>query len=330
MDSGGTSKSATALFQSLHGSTFSSLPKGKGVIEIDSHMDPIDAANTLWEHNVLGVPVWDDEKKKYCGVFDLRDILSAVIVTSRALHHEGMVDPYSAVMAESLKEVHAIQEGGVHVTLKYLASRNPIHSVGPDTGLGKLCQLLSDKQCRRVLICEKEGTRCVGLVSRSTIVKYMSEHVSGLDEKLQDAGLDYRKQVLSVSDESTAFDAFKLMDAKGLYGMAVVDDDGKLLSCISARDIKIAALDKGNTPMDMDVISYISEVRMSSPPKDGKDRHPFCHVRESESIGHVLKMLVKTGYHRVFVVDTDKHPIGVISVADILRFAVEKSEKVVA
>jgi len=39
-------------------------------------------------------------------------------------------------------------------------------------------------------------------------------------------------------------------------------------------------------------------------------------------IGHVINLLAKTGYHRVFVVDKDIKPVGVISVADIVKFAI--------
>jgi CBS-domain-containing membrane protein len=39
---------------------------------------------------------------------------------------------------------------------------------------------------------------------------------------------------------------------------------------------------------------------------------------------HVLGLLAKTGYHSVFVVDAEQKSVGVISVADIVKFAIGK------
>mmetsp|Transcript_23291 Transcript_23291/g.48436 ORF Transcript_23291/g.48436 Transcript_23291/m.48436 type:complete len:107 (-) Transcript_23291:347-667(-) len=105
-----------------------------------------------------------------------------------------------------------------------------------------------------------------------------------------------------------------------MSGIAVVDEDGMLVGNTSARDIKFAALDEGRTAMDTDILSYLASVRQATPQK--KERYPSCHVHEDSTIGHVINLLAKTGYHRVFVVDKDIKPVGVISVADIVKFAI--------
>ena len=74
--------------------------------------------------------------------------------------------------------------------------------------------------------------------------------------------------------------------------------------------------------MDMDIISYLAQVRQSQIRKN--ERFPSCHVYEDATVGHVVGLLAKTGYHRVFVVDAEKKPIGVVSFADVLRWMLEK------
>jgi CBS domain-containing protein len=39
-------------------------------------------------------------------------------------------------------------------------------------------------------------------------------------------------------------------------------------------------------------------------------------------LGNVVNLLAKTGFHRVFVVDEDMKPVGVISFTDIIQFFV--------
>ena len=82
------SKSATALCTVLSNTTAADLKAGSttadhGVIELSSKIKPTDAAKTLWKHNILGAPVWDDEKKEYTGFFDQRDTVSSVVAASK-------------------------------------------------------------------------------------------------------------------------------------------------------------------------------------------------------------------------------------------------------
>lgn len=66
------------------------------------------------------------------------------------------------------------------------------------------------------------------------------------------------------------------------------------------------------------VMSYLSAVRQEDPTKEAK--YPSSHVKESSTLGHAIKLLAKTGYHRVFVVDPELKPVGVVSVTDVVDF----------
>lgn len=323
------SKSATALYSALQKHNVSSLAlkKIEDVVEIDSKMKPIDAADVLYENNILGAPVWNEKTHKYVGFFDMRDFLSAVIAASAI---KGDTGEYNTTMVREMDE-KSKQDKKMEVpcTLTYLASRNPVFSCKPDASLEEICKLLSAPLCRRVLICKEKGARSTNMISRSAIMKFLSEHVprQELRETLDEAGLSYRKEVVQVQDTVPARKAFELIDSKGIYALAVVDEEGTLLANTSATDIKLAAMDKGRAAMDLDILSYLAAVRQAAPAQGGNERHPASHVHTDSTVGHVLNLLVKTGYHRVFVVDEELRPIGVISQQDILRFIVEKNEK---
>jgi len=143
-----------------------------------------------------------------------------------------------------------------------------------------------------------------------------------MDEKMTDAGLPFRKDVVKVADDESAATAFELLDSTRLSGIAVVDEDGKLIGNTSARDIKNAVMDAGRTGMDMNILSYLAKVRQSQVVKN--DKYPSCHVHDDATVGHVVNLLAKTGFHRVFVVDDDMKPVGVVSVADIIKFFTKK------
>mmetsp|Transcript_33227 Transcript_33227/g.61191 ORF Transcript_33227/g.61191 Transcript_33227/m.61191 type:complete len:349 (-) Transcript_33227:170-1216(-) len=313
----------------------------KKVVELNSNDETIEAAKTLWEHNILGAPVWDESKGKYVGFFDMRDILSAVIsVMTEAGAEEGggggekgalfskynerMVRELSALGGDEAKNAKC-EEGKDIPHVSYLAARNPFVHVGPDSTLEEMCRALAERKCHRVPILNGDGGgKCQGIVSQSALVKFLSKNVDkdDLQETLDEAGLPYRKDVVSVLEDASATDAFRLLDSHRLSGIAVIDEEGKLVGNTSARDIKLAALDEGRTSLkDTDILSYLARVRQSTASK--KERYPSCHVHAKDStVGHVVHLLAKTGYHRVFVVDEDIKPVGVISVADILKFAI--------
>ena len=83
---------------------------------------------------------------------------------------------------------------------------------------------------------------------------------------------------------------------------------------------------KQNTnAFDLDILSFLAGVRQEDSANTGKKaKYPACNVRESSTVGHVLSLLAKTGYHRVFVTNTYMEPVGVISELDILRFRLGK------
>lgn len=296
------------------------------IIEIDSTLSPMEAASTLWEYSILGAPVWDAAKGEYIGFFDMRDILSAVTASARKYvkrgddDGSGSVDEYQAVMGQ---ELGSMSVGGGIVTLSYLAARNPFVPCSPDTSLADVCRILVTKRCHRVVIspAAEVGSRCTSIVSQSALVKFLSSHVESkhLKQTLDEAGLNYRKEVVSIVDTATAYDAFDMLDSHRLSGIAVVDEDGELVGNTSARDIKLAAQNRADIAMDMDILSYLAALRQSIPEKN--ERYPNCHVHDDATVAHVVNLLAKTGYHRVFVVGKDQKPVGVISVSDVISFA---------
>jgi CBS domain-containing protein len=308
-----SSRSAAALRHVLLNHKASEIETSGEVVEIDSTVSPMDAAKVLWEKNILGAPVWDDKQRKYVGFFDMRDILSAVIASHK--EHEAEDKGTSPALM-------ATWFGKMHLSTSYLAARNPFVSCKADAPLEEVCTVLAKQTCHRIPILNDEG-RCTAIISQSALVKFLVERVKdNLDETLDEAGLEYRKDIISAKDTASALDVFELLDSNRLSGIAVVDEeDGHLVGNTSARDIKMLVFDEGKSAsLDMDILSYLAALRQATPVK--KERYPSAHVTETSTVGHAIRLLSKTGYHRVFVVDKDVKPVGVISVADVIRFAI--------
>ena len=294
----------------------------------------------------MGAPVYDAKTKTYVGMFDARDILSCVTAAHREflymgghhdpgedtslphdveLHHKTQIE----LMAKALQHIKIDTKPPAPgaVTVPYLAARNPMVTFFTKNGsLLDICQVLTDRHKHRVPITDSSsGTPvCTGMISQSGLVAFIASKCppGSIDEKMTDAGLPFRKDVVKVADDASAASAFELLDSTRLSGIAVVDEDGKLIGNTSARDIKNAVMDAGRTGMDMNILSYLAKVRQSQVVKN--DKYPSCHVHDDATVGRVVNLLAKTGFHRVFVVDDDMKPIGVVSVADIIKFFTNK------
>ena len=102
-----SSRAATALSTVLSSNPASRLPHGRPdapIIELASTTSPLDAARTLWSHNILGAPVYDEAAGKYVGFFDMRDILSCVVAAAKAEKESGAA---AAAAAEGSDETGA-------------------------------------------------------------------------------------------------------------------------------------------------------------------------------------------------------------------------------
>lgn len=287
----------------------------------------------------MGAPVYDKETKSYVGMFDARDILSCVTAAHREFlsmggHHKPGGDvamPHDVelhhktqreLMAKALQHIKIdtkpASEGGQGVSVAYLAKRNPMVPYSNDSSLLDICKALAGRHKHRVAIIDPSTGMCTGIISQSGLVAFIASKCSSMDEKMEDAYLNFRKNVVQVVDSDSAACAFELLDAKRLSGIAVVDEEGKLIGNTSARDVKLCVQDAGKTGMDTDILSYLARVRQSQVVKD--DKYPTCHVHEDATVRHVVNLLAKTGYHRVFVVDKELKPVGVVSFADIINW----------
>ena len=328
----------------LNGTKVSELEAPKAVIEVTVDMTPTQAATLLWKEKVIGAPVWDG--KKYLGFFDMRDLLSTVIASHKEEEEKkrGNINITDFFFTKwFLKDIIGNNKNGStsnNFSVSYLAARNPFVSLTNDATLMDVCKMCAKRHCHRVPIIDPNTGRCVRIVSQSALVKFLVEQLVGVGvgtakgsesiqtyfaRTLQEANFPYKKQVLSAPDTATAQEVFELMDEHRLSGIAVVDrNDGALVGNTSASDIKLAVAVDHDSPLpfadlNLNIVTYLSAVRQEEPSKTAK--YPSSHVRESSStLAHAIKLLAKTGYHRVFVVDEELKPVGVVSVTDVVDY----------
>lgn len=115
-------------------------------------------------------------------------------------------------------------------------------------------------------------------------------------------------KVLTISCDILMKEAFKLMQEKDYGGVAVIDDDGKIIGNISQSDLKMVGYD-GHT---------ISNIMMKI--KDILPKQQIISLKINSTFKDALIAFEKEKKHRIYIVDDDKKPIGVLTLMNLLKF----------
>ncbi len=216
-------------------------------------------------------------------------------------------------------------------SVRYLAARNRCVTASASDSLINVIDVLGGGQDVHRVVVLDEKKEVVDIFSPSDIVKllaimYSKAVLPGHEEDKTDDACKQLKAsvaelhigsspVLSVVISQSMFKTLALMSANKITGVAVVDDDGKLVSNTSGADLKLYLQHPSSRMLHLAVLDFLSEVRRAST----NDVAPAVAFNEEASVLAVIAKLAATKMHRVFIVDNNSRPIAVISVEDIVR-----------
>jgi CBS domain-containing protein len=209
--------------------------------------------------------------------------------------------------------------------------------VGPSTPMSDVIALLT--KIRRVPVIDPSTNRVVKVISQSLVCAQINEALTKMDQvpkrflqTPRESGIAF-KTVVTVSEDTTARQAFQILIEKNVSAVGVTnDEDGSLLTCITAKDIRLLpmvdkdeGLEDDNTfeeLLSLTAVEFVSKARLVSE-KKGKARPAVVAVHVDTPVHQMIAKLSKTGMHRLFLVDENHKPVGVFSVADAVRLLLD-------
>jgi 5'-AMP-activated protein kinase regulatory gamma subunit len=298
------------------------IPFSGEILEFDTKVTLGKALHSLADHGVLSAPVWDAEKKKYLGFVDVFDLMTLAVGVDVLMH----ILPDSVVKKPRAEDLRFQKE----MTLGEMMEDQPDSSFNPwcpveeGAKFKDVIRLLAS-QARRVPVLSKTTGKVIQIISQSQVCHLLYERVKAggvlTDATPGTSGLGV-KPVFSVKDSDQARDAFQLMVDKRVSSVAIVDENGEILTAISTKDIRLlprleaAGLERNNL-LDMNVREFVGLVRRVTE-VDGKSRAACVTVELNTPLSVVLGKLAATKMHRVYVIDEHRKPMGVISVSDVV------------
>ena len=97
----------------------------------------------------------------------------------------------------------------------------------------------------------------------------------------------------------------------------VVDETGKLQDNISLRDLKAIQSDgRMFHRLYQTTHNFLLKIRREFAKKDDRPSRVVA-VKKTDTLEHAISLCAEHGIHRVYIVDDQKKPIGVITLNDI-------------
>jgi len=186
-----------------------------------------------------------------------------------------------------------------------------------------ICEAIAkmvDGNTRRLVVVDELG-KTVNIITQFDIVKYLSENITEFgairNRSVDSLSLGTGPVICSSLDECAAA-VFNFMTSKNVRSVGIVngptDDNPELVANLSLSDLK-GLNEKNFQNLSKNVFEFLLATHET--PK------PVVSCHGSNSFEDVLDLLIENKIHRIYVVDRANRPCSVISLVDILNFAVQ-------
>jgi len=289
---------------------------------LEHSMAPLDAFHEMAKREFGACPVQDGDKK-LIGTLDLRDAVKFVVDVSSKKDDKDFAANIAVTGGNKKSQIKGIESHPEvqkdNAGVSYLARMRPFKVYPEDSDLVDVAKVLSSG--RHIVGCSDQDGALGKIITQKMLfaavapgLKAVTLHVEAI----------MTSPVISVKCDASAFEAFEAMTKRDVSGLAVVDSKGHLIHNVSTNDIKLWVDHESDHDLDINkttIEDFLVTIRSSDKVKAtaGKTRVPVCTVHPGESVGHAVGRMQSTGYHHVWVVDTNKKPVGVISMTDLFK-----------
>lgn len=174
---------------------------------------------------------------------------------------------------------------------------------------------------KQELFGEKEKRPLERFLTQSDLLKFVADHLDDFGAAV-DVTIDNKlgtRPVYCVSATSKTIDAFRELVNRKVTALGVIDDDGVLVGNVSVRDIRFIVKQNMGAELNSSLDDFATDIRKHNPdiPKD------VIACVESDTVRSVITKLYNNRIHRLYIVDSEHKPLGVISLGDVFHYLLE-------
>jgi len=295
------------------------LGDGFVVKSVNSSDTFVSVLKRLSEWKVSSAPVWDEEQNQFVGLIDMADLVATVSTIIEA-KVEAME---KSTLTWDDHDIMAKQTVG---DLMDFSEQNPFQTImESDPLVYALNMFSSNADIHRVAVFKSEANpddNLVGLLTQSRVLEFIYQnghhwnHDIGKKKMKEVKPVDYTNVALSSFREPVekclltepTWQAYRRISHKEISALAVTNNSGVLMGCLSVSDLKRSGGDFLND-LYLPVGEYIKKSR---PLPGGISCTDDCTVDEA------IRLTISNKIHRIFVVDDKSKPLRVVSLCDFI------------
>jgi len=272
-----------------------------------------DVFHGLLNNGFQSCPVLNKDGVTYHGFIDILDFINYFLghFTEEKKQTLSIMEQHLAFKDKKVKDI-----------IRYpLNKRNPFHPFQKGFSLYSVFEVLALEGIRRIPVIDGHA-KLRNMISQMELVEFIHTNLrilGTIKEKPLSliSELFHRVEIISSSD--MAVNAFQTIIKKDVNGVAVVDQNNRLIGSISSRDFKVIDADGKWWPR----LYFSVEAFLSQLPESAKSARPKTPIFAfpSDTLGSVITKIHENKVHRIFIVNNEKEmrPIGVIGLREILK-----------
>lgn len=271
----------------------------------------------LYSH---AVPI---KTRSYIGFVDASDL--SVLVATKGVSRptpEGFLSKIGNLFST---DVEHLVERAIN-----LSGHDKFYGVTSTGNMAQVAKVLSRGAHRVAIVDSRSDVDVLGIVTASTVLKLLSDNI-GVLGNLADApvGLLFPTGPDTVKTEpadATARHCLQVLVRHGYLGMPIVDATGAIVGNISTTDVLcLAGMSRAESDaaLDQTAFGFLAFVAGGGADK-AAIRSPLV-VKPTDSLATALRLIVTAKVHRVYIVDSDSKPVGIVSATDVLALALSET-----
>eukprot|EP01129_Flabellula_baltica_P000438 TRINITY_DN10450_c0_g1_i1.p1 TRINITY_DN10450_c0_g1~~TRINITY_DN10450_c0_g1_i1.p1 ORF type:complete len:296 (+),score=72.50 TRINITY_DN10450_c0_g1_i1:769-1656(+) len=185
-----------------------------------------------------------------------------------------------------------------------------------DNMLKAMRTMISLSSIKRLPVVSLSGNM-EGMLSQTQIMKFLNSNITMFPVHHMTVGESNiaKRGVHCIENTELLSNAFSLIKENRLSGLAVINSEGEILGNISGSDIKVVGYDAQLLHKLSKPISYSIGLM--------QDRLNVVTATPDQTIAEICQIFVEKHLHRLYVIDENQKPIGVISISDIMHIILD-------
>jgi len=251
------------------------------------------------ESNIKCAPLWDSEKKDFIGMITVTDFIDIL-----RHFYKSQTD------IKQLLEQHQIKTWRE----TYNKIRPQLIITSPDDSLYTACVTLSQKNIHRIPIIDYDNNSILHILTHAKILKFLLLQLTEIPTlfqcKIKDLLIGTFENIISAPIVTPLIEILNTLAEKNLSAVPILDNNKVMVDCYSKSDIPFLSVSNSNQ-LDRGIMEVIGEMKLER-------RLNTCTM--NDTLHEILLQLLALRTHRLFIVDDEKHILGVISMSDIVKY----------